>query len=285
MLTSSAIKTYMDCPRKYEWAYVYNIRPIRQSDALRFGSLFHDVFELLDNGIAWKDICKRTLNRAATKVEAQQVLRLTAEHHWHHGDDGYTVEETEGVFRTTIGGYECGGKRDRIVRLPDGRRALQEYKTSSEDISPGSLYWRRLRMDIQVSIYFLSSGVETIIYDVTRKPTIRQWRKETVQEYGQRLTDDIRIRPEYYFRRQEVARSQADIDAAVEDVACVGRLIELEQFPRNTASCTRYGECPYFTACSVNARPADGVPVGFERLETAHPELADESTTATPAAT
>jgi hypothetical protein len=29
-----------------------------------------------------------------------------------------------------------------------------EHKTSSEDVTPGSFYWSRLRMDGQVSVYF-----------------------------------------------------------------------------------------------------------------------------------
>ena len=321
-LTASAIRSYLDCPRKYEFAYEQRIRPIKQHDALRFGSLFHDVFEHLDNGMTWTDVCRRTLAQAATDIEAQQVLRLAAEHHRHYGDDGFEIEETEGVFTADIGGVPCTGKRDRVVVLPDGRRAVQEYKTSSEDIEPGSIYWRRLRMDIQVSIYLISSGAETIIYDVTRKPTIKprqiplldsdgikqvrddetgervenkngKWkqaagpgltlvtREESADEYGDRLTADIQSRPDYYFQRQEIARMPEDSEAAVEDVQAVDALIRLQLFPRNTASCTRYGECPYFTICSVNAKPADGVPVGFERLKTAHPELSDAPTTTT----
>lgn len=277
MLTASAIKTYLDCPRKYQWAYVERIRPIKQSDALRFGSLFHSVFERLDLGVEWPNVVAWVRNAAVSEVETQQVLRLAAEHHRYHDGDDYEVIESEGVWQSDIGEVACTGKRDRVVILPDGRKAVQEYKTAGEDISPGSLYWRRLRMDIQVSMYLISSGADTIIYDVTRKPTIRQKQNETVAEYGERLTADIRARPDYYFQRHEIARIREDTVAAVEDIAAVDRLVSLGQYPRNTASCTRFGECPYFSACSVNARPTDGVPAGFERLETAHPELQDAS--------
>lgn len=274
MLTASAIKTYLDCPRKYQWQYVERIRPIKKSDALWFGTLYHAVLERLDLGVEWDNIVRYVLTNASDDVQAHQVLRLAA---GKPPDDGYEVIETEGVFKTEIGGVPVTGKRDRIVRLPDGRRALQEYKTSSEDISPGSMYWRRLRMDIQISLYMISSGTDCVIYDVARKPSIRQKKTETVEEYSQRLADDIASRPEWYYRKEEIPRMRADTESAVSDVVDIDRLVSLAVYPRNTASCTRYGECPYFQSCSVNRQPTDGVPVGFERLETAHPELSDET--------
>lgn len=278
MLTASAIKTYLDCPRKYQWQYVERIRPIKKSDALWFGTLYHSVLESLDLGIAWDNIVRYVLTNAKDEVQAHQVLRLAA---GKPPDDGYEVIETEGVFECEIGGVAVTGKRDRLVKLPDGRVALQEYKTSSEDISPGSMYWRRLRMDIQISLYLISSGAETIIYDVVRKPSIRQKKTETVEEYSQRLADDIAARPEWYYRKQEIPRMAADTESAIADVKGVNALVSLNVFPRNTASCTRYGECPYFSSCSVNRLPTDGVPVGFERLQTAHPELSDDEPTPT----
>lgn len=272
-LTASAIRTYLDCPRKFEWSYVHQIRPAKQADALRFGSLYHGVLERLDIGIDWNNISRWVVNAAATEVEAHQVLRLASAHATRWKDDGYEVLETEGVWSASIGGVACAGKRDRIVRLPDRRRALQEYKTSSEDVSPGGLYHRRLRMDIQVGLYRLSSDVDTVIYDITRKPTIRQKQTETADEYGERLSADIASRPEYYFARYEVPRTEHDDLAVIEDVRAVDRMISLNVYPRNTASCTRFGQCPYFAACSANMKPGDGVPAGFVQLKTAHPEL------------
>lgn len=278
MLTASAIKTYLDCPRKYQWQYVERIRSIKKSDALWFGTLYHEVLEKLDLKEDWQDIVRYVLSHAKDDVQAHQVLRLAA---GKPPDDGYEVIETEGVFETEIGGVAVTGKRDRIVRLPDKRKALQEYKTSSEDISPGSIYWRRLRMDIQISLYMISADVDVVIYDVVRKPSIRQKKAETVEEYSQRLADDIASRPEWYYRKQEIPRMPADAESAVSDIQGVDALIKLQQYPRNTASCTRYGECPYFAECSVNRLPTDGVPVGFERLDTAHPELQNDEPTTT----
>lgn len=54
-----------------------------------------------------------------------------------------------------------------------------EHKTSSEDLSDSSPYWRRLRMDSQISKYLLSlrqSGhhdASEVLYDVIAKPTTK----------------------------------------------------------------------------------------------------------------
>ena len=270
-LTASAIRSYLTCPRKYEFSYVENIRRDYDSDALRFGSLFHNVFEWLDLDVPWDEICRRVASGAASDVEAQQVLRLTAAHHDYH--DEYEVESTEHKWHQDIAGVECRGMIDRVIVLPDGRRAVQEYKTSGEDISPGSMYWKRLRMDIQVSMYLVASGADTIIYDVTRKPTIRQKKSETVQEYGERLTADVQSRPEYYFQRQEIARTDQDVLDTLEDIRGVDRLVSLGVYPRNTSACCRFGTCEYFELCSNGHKPADGAPAGFVQLTTSHPEL------------
>jgi hypothetical protein len=59
--------------------------------------------------------------------------------------------ETGSASRT----WTLGGKVDAIVReKATGRVLLVEHKTTSEAIGPGSEYWRRLRIDAQVSIYF-----------------------------------------------------------------------------------------------------------------------------------
>lgn len=75
--------------------------------------------------------------------------------------------------------YTYGGKLDGIIDL-HGQRFVLEHKSCSEDLSdPNSPYFRRLTIDSQVSLYSLSQlqhgfDVAGTVYDVVRKPTIRQ---------------------------------------------------------------------------------------------------------------
>jgi hypothetical protein len=53
--------------------------------------------------------------------------------------------------------YVYAGKIDGIVRLGDGRTAIRETKTSSDDITPASDYVRRLLIDNQISGYVVAA--------------------------------------------------------------------------------------------------------------------------------
>lgn len=66
----------------------------------------------------------------------------------------------------------------RGEKMPGVEQVIVEHKTSAEDIGIGSFYWRRLRMDGQVSMYFdgakaLGYDPATLVYDVLAKPTLR----------------------------------------------------------------------------------------------------------------
>jgi hypothetical protein len=108
------------------------------------------------------------------------------------------------------------GKIDAIVKLADGRLAVLEYKTSGEDIGVEADYWLRLRCDPQISLYLLGAralgfDVSTVLYDVTRKPTIRLRKEEVPEQYGERLLADTGDRPDYYFSRREVPRREDEL--------------------------------------------------------------------------
>lgn len=73
--------------------------------------------------------------------------------------------------------FKLGGKIDAIIREL-GRKLIMEHKSSSEDVSAGSQYWQKLRIDGQVSTYYegatgLGHDVEGCCYDVLSKPQIR----------------------------------------------------------------------------------------------------------------
>jgi hypothetical protein len=70
------------------------------------------------------------------------------------------------------------GKIDALIKLPDGRIAVLEHKTTSGDIKPESAYWKRLRVDTQIARYVIASRhlgyqIDTVWYDVIAKPSLR----------------------------------------------------------------------------------------------------------------
>ncbi|MCH7891501.1 MAG: hypothetical protein IH921_08360, partial [Gemmatimonadetes bacterium] len=124
---------------------------------------------------------------AAVHAELEMVRRLFMGHRWRWGEDELEVVATEQQFCIPLRNPKTGhptqnfwlaGKIDRIVKLPEGPLAIQEYKTTGRSLGLDGELWQRLRFDQQIGIYFLAAKtlghpVTEILYDVTRKPTLK----------------------------------------------------------------------------------------------------------------
>lgn len=92
--------------------------------------------------------------------------------------------------------FMLGGKLDAIARDRRTDRVLVvERKTSSEDLSDGSLYWRRLLLNSQLSTYMVGAralGFEPggTLYDVLGKPGIRPSAVPLVDDQGVKIVHD-----------------------------------------------------------------------------------------------
>lgn len=196
LLTISRLSTLRNCPRKHFYSYELGLRRIRSAEALRFGGAFHVGLEAFKTGSNQVSAITKAVagysqipiwaNPNEWELERLQLENLLAGHFWRYSEDAVEYVEVEKTFYVPIFNYETesedpdfehAGKIDGIVRLPDGRLAVLEYKTTSEDIGPDSSYWLRLRCDAQISAYVLGAralgfNVETVLYDVSRKPTI-----------------------------------------------------------------------------------------------------------------
>lgn len=196
LITVSELKCFRRCPRERHIAYGLGYRPVKDAEALWFGRLLHVGLEAwwlsrppgeLRLSVA---LTAMTVARAADQdvdpfavVKAEELLRGYS-FRWE--DESLEPVVIEQEFRAPIVNpdtgavsrtFELGGKVDGIVRRGSSVLLL-EHKTSSEDIGLGSVYWERLRLDSQISVYYegarqLGYDVEGCIYDVVKKPGIR----------------------------------------------------------------------------------------------------------------
>lgn len=255
--THSSLATARRCLTEYDFKYNMRLAREGQEDS-----------EALDVGNAWakahESHARATLagenadaaayaaieRHAPGEVWVEKLRRLFAAYHWFWKDQAFEVLEPESEFVVEFDGRVFRGKRDAIVRLEDGRRGLHEMKTSTDSVQDESSYWDRLRMDIQVGLYSLTMPEPPtfIVYDVTRKPTIRakdltkadvtrmlgeiaktgacsyfgetfpaeharpalEAGRESLAFYGARLTADIGNEPAKYFARRNVPRIARD---------------------------------------------------------------------------
>lgn len=196
---------------------------------------------------------------ASDPLDAAKARALMTGYDARWRQEAWICEAKEQQFHTAIFNpqtrrknrtFSTAGKFDGLVSR-HGERWLLEHKTTSDDLSPDSTYWKQLAIDSQVSHYMLASwlaGQRLVgtLYDVIRKPAINpkkltkaeqqaflagrtyygrrfdddyvlNWQRdpearETWEMYGARLTHDCtEARPEWYFQRREIPRLDQDI--------------------------------------------------------------------------
>lgn len=211
LLTSSRLRVARKCKREHRIRFELGYRPVVDADELLFGILLHLLLEqwwlAVQRGqlkIAL-EFALATLEKANAdvwdKARAQAMIR-GYDARWSDEAQHYEVLGVEVRFRTDVINpdtaaksktWEEGGKLDVLLRdRRDGRVRFMEHKTSSEDLSPGSAYWAKLRMDGQVSIYFdgsksLGHDVESCLYDVLGKPSQRPSQVPVLDEHGSKV--------------------------------------------------------------------------------------------------
>lgn len=325
ILTNSRLKSFRSCQRQHHYRYDLGCRPVADSEALAFGALMHDALEAYWNA---RRPGATTPPLAAALTQLPDTLDPYVRARAEAMLAGYAVAwdaiecEVLGVeveFRLPLINpesgapsrtWQLGGKLDVIVRLADGRTAIIEHKTTSEDASAGSTYRSRLTLDGQVSAYFdgaaaLGHVADVCIYDVLVKPKQRPLKKsaeiklkkdgtpyanqrledETPEEYRARCVEAIIADPNAYFQRVEVVRLAVERDEYAFDVWQLGRQIReaeiAKRAPRNPDACFRYGtECEFWPVCSGVASIDDVT--RYRRVDPEHPheELAAQQSAA-----
>lgn len=200
LLTASRMAAVLSCPRKAFWRYERGLQPAKTSEALRFGSAWHKAMEAKNKGSTFDAALEAS--QPDGDLDELQVATLSGllSGYWHRyaNDILFTQIHPEIEFRGRIDGsrtFESAGKIDGLCTLQDGRLAIVEYKTTSDSLAPESDYWLRLRFNAQLLQYVVAArdlgwNVDTIIYDVVRKPAIAPKQIPELDEQGRKIVLD-----------------------------------------------------------------------------------------------
>lgn len=308
-LTNSMRNKFASCHRAFMFCYEDLKRPIKTSDALNFGTAMHSMLEAywhgkkpfvpnMEDGYTtntllalfegyqkkWQESDRMTYETIGTEIRFDAPLMNP---------------ETGGTSKT----FHLSGKIDALAKeKATGKVVIVEHKTTGQDIGPGSDYWRKLPIDGQVSGYYcgaeaLGHQASTCLYDVIRKPTIKPYKAtpeekrkynkdgslskacrendETPDEWYERLSADIASRPDYYYARIEISRSDNDLLEYLFDMWAVSREIadaeRMNRWSRNPQACSVFGTCEYFGVCT-GEQDIDDVTL-FSTAERANEEL------------
>lgn len=228
ILTHSRESTYKRCAKEAFFGYELGIRPDDTAKPLRMGGAYHIGLEgrsagfTLEQATIAATLQYEVLPKWANTdelvhewmIERETVTQLLTGYYWRWSEadapgstDPLGIIETisnEQVFMVPIvnpetgkstPSFKSGGKMDQVVKLTDGRIALKENKTCSEDLDPTSEYWARLKIDQQISNYYVASQlkgqpVDTVLYDVTRKPLIGPLTIPILDDQGRKIVLD-----------------------------------------------------------------------------------------------
>lgn len=327
VLTKSRLAAFSLCQRLEFLTYQQGYRSILPRELADWGSMFHAgldawwlahkigsllaLTDALAAMAAWR--AKEGASIDDFAFAKAQVMMTAYDVRWGPSMAEYEVLEIEKEFVAVIPGRKrlrIAGKLDKLLRKrSDGSVWFVETKTTGADLSPGSTYWARLRLDPQVSIYHLGCrelghDVHGALYDVVDRPglkplkatpmELRKYTKptknepvsrlyanqretdETIEEYRDRLAAIVMANPENYFARPEIVRLETELADSLADVTELGLQIRNGPHsgvaPRNPASCFAWNRpCDFFSACSGTASLDDETQ--FRKTETPHEEL------------
>jgi len=166
-------------------------------------------------------------------------------------------ELREQTFRVPI----RGGGHDLLCRVDgrseDGSELFEDKFVSRIDRRNTE---SRLKLDRQVSIEFYSvwraTGVlaERMNYRMTLKCALRRGRRESHDQFLDRIAKDYEERPDHYLAEFEATRTLEDFERLEQELAAWSmRLVFLRAsnaWTRNTARCSDYSGCEFLPLCS-----------------------------------
>lgn len=205
------------------------------SDALNFGIAFHDCLEWIAAGKSVKSIqryilspmkLRKTKKFSRDELEAFDTLMRVVKTvlrqyvgYWEDYDKDFNYIYQEYSFKvnhTTPSGMTIPlrGRWDAVYEQADGIW-LMENKTKSRVDEEAIL--ASLPFDLQTMLYVhalqkhTGRDVAGILYNVIRRPLLRQKKNESPSEYLLRIEEDIVARPEHYFMRWKVDLVAQDV--------------------------------------------------------------------------
>ena len=224
---------------------VRGLRETNRKEAMEYGSIFHKLIEV--GSLMGKKYTRSKMLEAAKLLfqeklrdeESAMLVKIAIAQYdkyrvWEKTRPQYKVLEAEPVFRENLklpafhfNPNDCvslrvpentiiplRGRIDEVLEI-DGGMWIQENKTKSR-INVQFLQ-ETVPCNLQVMFYALCSELKYgrpcrgVIYNVIRKPGLRQKVKESDKEFIDRIAEDIDAQPDHYFIRFKYEFTQNDV--------------------------------------------------------------------------
>lgn len=227
----SSVKTFKSCRRLWELEYINEVSPVVKAQALEDGSNYHDFIEqIYDKGYFDGNFDKISAMASAYEKYVYPKFKVDKAEQWFN----YKLNDKH----TLIGRYDG---------ISEGY--LVEHKTVNASIDESYEYF--LEWDEQILAYMLSSGKRKIYYTVCRKPTIRQKKDETDEEFFNRMCQWYDEDTDSKIRVLEITRTDEEVEQFRQDLIAIADEMEAcSNYYKNPSYCNRWGRmCDYASIC------------------------------------
>lgn len=203
-ISASSYGTLRTCPRLFYFEQVLYMQRVREEGARAFGTLYHKGLESWwqhagEGDAPWASTddalmaALAAINENARHADTDQYERAAADalmigYHvrWKSlaftrvgaGVEEWFKEPLVDPDGRPVPGWNIIGRKDACVQFLDKSRAsIVEHKHTRQDITFGSQYWERIKVDMQSSMYLDSvraHGIDAteVLYDVSRRPDL-----------------------------------------------------------------------------------------------------------------
>ncbi len=255
-ITFSLLSRFLVCRERFRILTLEGLGPQEGfNHKLEFGNMWHVCEETAQKGsnsnLSWETALNEYKKKLMEKYRLQQediarwsrIVAVMFRHYneyWakHNDEKMAKTLEREKVFNVSYplpSGrvVRLKGKRDKVDLIGKGKDQkiyLQENKTKSR-IDELSIR-RQLTYDLQTMLYLVALSEENpskypiggVRYNVIRRPELRQGKKESVDEFVNRVEETVKEQADLYFMRWKCEVSTTDIDNFRKD--CLDPILE-----------------------------------------------------------
>jgi len=243
------------------------LKPYKKSTALTLGSIVHSAFDMYYSGFSEVEVMQwlgNTIDEEIAKASPEEseglvIVKYTALAMWlSYPKDLSIFEEIKPEVELKvelIPGVKVVLKVDGLIKQ-EGKHWIRELKTTGMSFPQ---FENRCKSSPQCSLYTWAvrkTGipVEGVVYDFIKKPLLRKRVNDTQDDFGKRIVDDMKERPEFYFKRHYSYRSDEELDLFEADLIETAKdmLVRFKSdvWYRNTDACWNFNSaCQYMPIC------------------------------------
>lgn len=239
----SRAKLFKACRRAYYFKYIENLEPVNKSEALQTGTNYHELIEwLYQHG-----------DLDGVEEDYSKELAMACAY-WKYIYPNFKMKVVEDWQAKKCGVHTMVGRIDGFSE--DG--CIVEHKSTSMDITEAYEY--NLQWDEQLLAYMYMTGARKAYYTVCRKPTIRQKKNESDEEFFHRMIEWYDEDTDSKIRLLTIERTDDEVENFAKEFYAICNEIEFveglsasgnnSELYRNTMHCNCWGRrCEYSPIC------------------------------------